>query len=407
MKKINVVYQGWGERWHLGTLADNGQDLLFEYSAQALDQQLELSPHKLPLRVPAYGQLPAFLHRLPGLIADALPDGWGMPLMDRMFRKMGRQPYDISPLDRLAFIGHRAMGALSFEPATDLPLAQEDIDLLGLAQETRDVIAGDDDTALRHLALIGGSPHGARPKALVYRSGANAMSTVASPDAQPWLIKFQAANEHKEVCAIEALYAHMARLCGLDTPETQYFDLGKGLAAFGIQRFDVEDDMRVPIHTLAGALHADFRMPSVSADTFLLLTRKLTRDEREVKKAFARVVFNVVFNNRDDHSKNFSYRMGRDRHWRLSPCYDLTFCHGPGGEHQMDVCGEGRAIGRAHLMQLAQACDLDPPWAAQVVDAMVAHGAAFTAEAGQYAIRRATVKDMQSAIDRNVARLSA
>ena len=37
--------------------------------------------------------------------------------MDRLFRRQGlRHP---GPLDRLAFIGDRAMGALRFVPATD------------------------------------------------------------------------------------------------------------------------------------------------------------------------------------------------------------------------------------------------------------------------------------------------
>ncbi len=32
MKIVQVRYQGWGENWPLGTLADDGQQLLFEYS---------------------------------------------------------------------------------------------------------------------------------------------------------------------------------------------------------------------------------------------------------------------------------------------------------------------------------------------------------------------------------------
>ena len=90
MKKLRVFYEGWGERWPLATLADDGQHLLFEYSAQALQQGLELSPRHLPLRAPAYGGFPEHQMRLPGLVADALPDGWGLMLMDRLFRKSGR-----------------------------------------------------------------------------------------------------------------------------------------------------------------------------------------------------------------------------------------------------------------------------------------------------------------------------
>jgi serine/threonine-protein kinase HipA len=46
---------------------------------------LELSPLHLKLRADAYGGFPTHLHRLPGLIADSLPDGWGLLLMDRLF----------------------------------------------------------------------------------------------------------------------------------------------------------------------------------------------------------------------------------------------------------------------------------------------------------------------------------
>lgn len=104
-------YEGWGERWLLGTLADDGRRLLFEYSAEALRQGLELSPRHLGLRAAAYGDFPDHQMRLPGLVADALPDGWGLLLMDRLFRKQGRDPVALSPLERLAFIGQRSMAS--------------------------------------------------------------------------------------------------------------------------------------------------------------------------------------------------------------------------------------------------------------------------------------------------------
>ena len=129
MKKVLVFYAGWGERWLLGTLADNGAQLLFEYSPDALAQQLELSPHKLRLRAQAYGDFPAYLQRLPGLISDALPDGWGLLLMDKLFRKAGRKPATLSPLDRLAFLGERTMGALVFAPAEPQTLSTDTLTL--------------------------------------------------------------------------------------------------------------------------------------------------------------------------------------------------------------------------------------------------------------------------------------
>ena len=408
MKKLSVYYEGWGERWQLGTLADDGLHLLFEYSAEALRQGLELSPRHLALRAPAYGEFPAHQMRLPGLVADALPDGWGLLLMDRLFRKYGRNPATLSPLDRLAFINGRAIGALNFEPSENVDLPAEDVQLLGLVQQARVIIADKDSDALRRLAVMGGSPHGARPKVLVhYNPATGFMSTVPFEGSQAWLVKFQAQDEHKEVCAIEVLYAELASAFGLDMPTTRYFDLDKKLAGFGIQRFDVEAGMRVPVHTLAGLMHANFRLPSsVDYLTFLRATRFITRSQVEVDKAFERVVFNVVFHNRDDHPKNFSYRLGRDRSWRLAPGYDLTFNEGPGGEHQMDVCGAGRNITRDHLLKLARQGGVDADFAQTVMERAVVVTQTFSVRAKRHAIRPATVKTLCAAIEANQRRMA-
>lgn len=98
----------------MGTLADDRRDLLFEYSQRALDEQLELSPVRLKLSTVTYNGFPAHLWGLPGLMADALPDGWGRLLMDRLARKQALFPALLSPLDQLAFVGARAIGALVF-----------------------------------------------------------------------------------------------------------------------------------------------------------------------------------------------------------------------------------------------------------------------------------------------------
>lgn len=407
MKKISVYYEGWGERWLLGDMADDGQQLLFEYSTEALQQGLELSPRHLALRAPTYAGFPDHQLRLPGLVADALPDGWGLVLMDRMFRKQGRDPATVSPLERLAFIHDRALGALTFEPAQTQNLSPQDVQLLALAQQAQAVVSGKESDALRLLALMGGSPHGARPKVLVHQNLATGfMSTHAIKGSTPWLVKFQAQGEHKEVCAIEVLYAEIARAIGLDMPATRHFDIDPKLAGFGIERFDVESGLRVPVHTLAGLLHANFRLPSaVDYATFLRATRFLTRSQVEVNKAYERAVFNVVFNNRDDHAKNFSYRLGRDRKWRLAPAYDLTYSAGPNGEHQMDVCGEGRNPGRENMLELARLGGADPAFAQTALDRALTVAGSFAARAKQHAIRPATVKAIRAAIEANRSRL--
>lgn len=411
MNKLQIVYNGWGERWPLATLAeDAGRILLFEYSPEALRQGLELSPLHLALRTAAYPGSRQPFDGLPGLIADALPDGWGMLLMDRVFRKLGRDPALVSPLERLAFIGERAMGALGFEPAQGGKLTRHDISLLDVAQQIDRLTAGSSRAVLNELVLLGGSPHGARPKALVdFDPSIGHMQTggTGTPATEPWLIKFPARGEHPEACAVEELYARLARASGIEMPPSRHFPLNRKLAAFGVKRFDREGGMRVPLHTLAGALHADHRQPSVDAIDFLRLTRRMTGDVREILKSFERCIFNLAFNNRDDHARNFSYRLGRDRRWRLSPAYDLTFNEGLRGHHQMAYAGETRTPTRDHLLSMATQGGIAHATAIASIKRIAAVAARIGHHVRELPIRKATLKRIVRATAGNCAPLSA
>ncbi len=416
---LDVYYEGWGEHWRLGRLADDAKQLLFEYSNEALTQGLELSPLQLKLRAIAYGQFPSFQFRLPGLIADALPDGWGLMLMDRWFRQQNF-PHP-GPLERLAFIGARAIGALRFVPAEPAELSnwgepnwgEPNWDLLTLAQHNHRMLIGDAGAVLRELVVTGGSPQGARPKALVnYVSTTDTISTLSSSAGAPWLVKFPAQGEHAEVCAIEALYLELASACGIEMPNCKLFELTPRLSAIGVARFDrsqaqsmADQDqprpyLRVPIHSLAGLLHCDFRQPgSVDYLGLLRATRALTRDEREVEKAYQRAVFNAVFHNRDDHPKNIAYRLGQDRRWRLAPAFDLTFSGGPGGQHHMDFAGRGSEISRADLTKLAITGGLSRAIATDTIDRVCTVAGTLANRGKAFPIRIATLRQIRSSVE--------
>lgn len=407
MQKLTVQFCGWGQSWPLGYVASDSDEVLFEYSPEARAKGVEFSRIRMPLSGQAYKDFPRAQHQLPGLLADALPDGWGLLLMDRFFKKhFQKRVHEISALDRLAFIGSRALGALSFSPATDIALTSHDVRLLDLAKEIELVIADKDTEALKQLILLGGSPHGARPKVLVqYDATSEIISTLDTGAGAPWLIKFPGQDEHKEVCAIEHAYSETARRCGLNVPATRYFALGPKTAAFGIERFDRAHGMRVPIHTLAGALNIDFRLPNASYETLLRTTRALTLSETEVFKAYERCVFNVVFNNRDDHTKNFSFRMDESLTWMLAPCYDLSYCPGPAGHHQMDVDGESLHPAKVHLLGLAQRNGIDLARARRSIETMVSMALTFDGILKDYPIRKATRADIASAVAKNCARM--
>jgi serine/threonine-protein kinase HipA len=259
---------------------------------------------------------------------------------------------------------------------------------------------------LRRLALIGGSPHGARPKVLVnFDKSTNLISTPESNRGTPMLVKFPAQGEHKEACAIEALYCRLAHASNIHVPAYKYFDLDKELSAFGIERFDRFDGMRMPMHTAAGAAHADFRHPQLDYISLLRLTKLMTKDMREVLRTFERCVFNVAFNNRDDHSKNFSFLMGKEGRWRVSPAYDLTFSPGSNGEHQMDICGEARQPGRKQLLELAAKTGIKQNVAAEAIDRIADVSKSFSEFVGELPVRERTLEFIEKVVAANRERL--
>ncbi|MBH1817019.1 type II toxin-antitoxin system HipA family toxin [Stenotrophomonas sp. STK16_22] len=416
-EQVNVFYEGWGERWLWGTLVSTtaltGRPLIaFEYSNEARQRGLELSSYKLPLAGPPLRRdFPDHQLQLPGPVYDALPDGWGMLLMDRMFRRRRISTARIGLLQRLACIGGNAMGAMTFEPvAPEGEAPQVHVPLEQLAAEVQEVLRGEGGEFLQTLLLVGGSPQGARPKALVYRDPQfGGFTTATAPEFEAWLVKFPAREEHAEVCAIEMVYAECLRRCGIETPDTQYFSLPNGLAAFASKRFDRHDGLRVPMQSLAAFTGANYQTAgSLDYVNFLRATQLCTNDVRQMVVAFERAVFNVAFNNRDDHPKNFAYIMSPDGQWRLAPAYDVTFCEGPNGYHQMDVMGEALAISRADMLRLAEEAEVQQGDASLAIDSICEVASQFTEIAnGMYSsvIAQDTLSMIQGRINENVALL--
>jgi len=404
MKKVKVIYAGWGENWVLGQLAQSSSQLLFEYSTEALKNKIEFSPLNLKLKPTAYSRFPLYQQHLPGLISDSLPDGWGLLLMDKVFRKQGLDLRQISPLDRLSFLNGRGIGALEYEPALNQELNKNDLSILKIASEVQKVINDKASDILPQLAQMGGSPQGARPKILVeYNQKTKNIASQQINGFESWLVKFPAQHEHFEACAIEALYMQLAKKAGLHTTVTEYFELGPKLSAFGIKRFDRDKKIKIMSHTLAGLLNADFQQPSsVDYITFLRTTWLLTHDEQQVLRAFRQCVFNVIFNNRDDHPKNFTYLMNKKYEWQLSPVYDLTFSYGPSGEHHMDICGEGLMPKRSDLINLSERVGLNLTKSKQIIDEVSHAASLFKTATKNWSIRKKTIEMIQLKIQKNL-----
>jgi serine/threonine-protein kinase HipA len=139
------------------------------------------------------------------------------------------------------------------------------------------------------------------------------------------------------------------------------------------------------MHTAAGMLHADFRLPSAGYVELLKLVGFVTRDHAFVEQMFLRMVFNIIAHNRDDHIKNHAFLMNDMGHWSLSPAYDVTFSGGPGGEHTLDVAGEGKNPTVRHILKVAASVGLSSSFAKEafgIVRDVIARWPEYASEIG-------------------------
>lgn len=367
MSRLVVHYQG----LKVGELAEARGGLFFEYAPAFIASGHELSPFHLPLGTGVKARDPAVpTMRLHGLFEDSLPDHWGRRIMEAWFRQRGTPAHAVTPLMMLSYVGHRAMGALDYSPELDVP-APANIALTDLYSATAEADkTGEVDLNL--LAQVGSSAGGARPKALVHLPdsgrGAPHVGSPVPAGYSPWIVKFDTTRDGT-LGPMEEAYARMARAAGIDVPDTRLLETKHGKRVrrhFAVKRFDRDGDERLHHHTLGGLLHAGGG--DLDYQTLLRATRRLTKDEREVWRAYRRAVFNVLAGNRDDHAKNHGFIYG-NRAWALGPAYDLTFTHARHlPERGMAVCGERRSAGIEHLKKLAASESLDAKQAARVID---------------------------------------
>ena len=370
--EIKVGLNFGSEIQSVGRLAERNGIIYFEYDEDFVQNGVEISPFKLPLRNGVV-ELPSDpFEGLAGVFSDSLPDGWGRLLFDRMMRSQRISPSQISSLDRLTYVGLNGMGALVYEPDSSPPIIQEFIDLDHLATQTEKILEGASGEVITELLALNGSSAGARPKALIgvdqARKNISYGVNQLNDGFEHWLVKFPNSQDSTDSGAIEYVYALMAKEAGLYFPDVHLFSSQKGNGFFGVKRFDRQENKRFHMHTVSGLIQSNFRFPSLDYEDLLSLTMALTKDIREVEKMFRLAVFNVMAHNRDDHAKNFSFLMNEFGEWKLSPAYDLTYSNGPGGEQSTMVMGEGRNITIEHLVKLGLEAKISKELIDQIIE---------------------------------------
>ncbi len=358
--------------------------ILFEYSEEFRRTGLEISPVHLPLNLRGPirfdGLRSGAFERLPGVFADSLPDAFGRKVIRAYLTARGRDQEALSPCQRLLYAGNRAIGALSYHPAEDLPAGPHEaqaLELRALAEDAREIVQGRTEVAIPEIYRIGSSAGGVRPKAVMLfnqttgeiRSG----FATPGPGDVPGILKFDgvggdasedALGRPRHYNRVEAAYSRMAVAAGLRMSDLQLIG-DEAYAHLFIPRFDFgPSGERLHQHTFGGLIHVDYNDPGASSyDEYLRRILSLGMPYASLEEGYRRAVFNVLGVNQDDHVKNLSFHMHQDGRWELTPAYDVTFAKGTGftKRHQMSLRGKREGFQLSDLLALGEAMTIRRP----------------------------------------------
>ena len=339
----------------------------FEYNRDWVENGLDVSPLNASIKRPQnlrpiFGASEKIYQKLPPFIADSLPDSWGNELFEQWRQQQKIRVGDITPLDKLAFIGKRAMGALEFEPETYRFSSVENLNLNSLIALAKRVyterenahVMPEESLDMQSLLAVGTSAGGRQPKAIVainretreIRSG----QIEGLKNFDYCLLKFGA--KERSTAELEMVYYEMATRAGISMMPCWLMAV-EGEKHFVTKRFDREHGRKLHMQTLA-ALYPE----ADSYESLLWVCRKMRLSERDSEEIFRRLVFNVLANNTDDHNKNFSFLMDESGRWSLAPAYDMTYIFSVGGylpetHHCLLVKGKYTEITLHDVLELA------------------------------------------------------
>lgn len=340
----------------VGTLAKTPDRVFaFEYDSDWLNNGFSISPFSLPLIkkvfIPKYDPFGGLF----GVFNDSLPDGWGRLLVDRLFLKNKINPAEIDNLNRLAVVQECGMGALTYKPEHKFESENNISDYDILAQECSKILESQNSENLDELFKLGGSSGGARPKILT------------SINNEDWIIKFPSSSDPKNIGEKEYQYSLCAKDCGINMTETRLFPSKICSGYFGIKRFDRKNGKKVHMVSVSGLLETSHRLPNLDYNILMKLTLELTRNYQDIEQLFRLMCFNVFANNRDDHSKNFSFLFDdAKKEWHLSPAYDLTYSFSFNGEHATTINGEGKNPTLDNILTVAKNIGLKEKFAKDI-----------------------------------------
>jgi serine/threonine-protein kinase HipA len=305
-----------------GRLAPTAQGLQFNYGRSYLARADRVSLHlpELPLE-PGLLPLPTGLS-MPGSLRDAAPDAWGRRVILNQLFGNARRDSDTAEVDELTYLlqsGSDRIGALDFQVSAThyVPRGGHEASLEELLESAARVELGLPLTPALALAIQHGTEiGGARPKATI------------DGDGRKWIAKFSSSSDVTPVVKAEFVAMRLAALAGLNVAPVRLVKAA-GKDVLLVERFDrvahVDGTWRrramVSALTLLGL---DEMMAAYASyeDLADLVRHRFAEPRATLRELFARLVFNILSGNTDDHARNHAAFWDGEA-LRLTPAYDI------------------------------------------------------------------------------------
>jgi len=327
-----------------GKLSKFDKRIVFTYGQSYLNNPnaIPIYDKELPL-IKGPQEKPLGSEVIPGCIRDAAPDAWGRRVILNKLLGLKGQNADTAELDEFTYLiesGSDRIGGLDFQksPKDYIPRLAGQASLEELLQSAELVERGIPLTpelaqALNHGTSIGG----ARPKALI------------SDNNTKYIAKFSSSTDQYNVIKAEFIAMRLARLCGLNVANVKLAK-ASGKDVLLIERFDRdahgEKQTRKLMLSALTLLNLDEMTPHYASyeDLAEIIRHRFTNPKETLKEMFARMTFNILCGNTDDHARNHA-AFWDGSHLTPTPAYDLCPQMRQGGEasQAMMISGSDRS----------------------------------------------------------------
>lgn len=371
--------------------SENTQTASFEYDSKFLTKGEELAPLMMPTTsgesIFSFPQLRATttFNGLPGLLADSLPDKYGNNLINAWLAQQGREVNTMNPVEKLCFIGTRGMGALEFQPSKFKKSTNTfNVEVESLVNLSKKILNQrgsfetnlneGEKTAMKEILKIGTSAGGMRAKAIIAfneKTGDVRSGQTRTPKGyEHWLIKLDGVSDSqlgdpKSYGRIEMAYYLMAKDCEIDMMECRLLEEKENdRAHFMTKRFDREgSEAKHHVQTFCAMQHFDYNdIHSFSYEQLFQTMRMLRLPYPQAEQMYRRLVFNVLAQNCDDHTKNIAFILKEGEKWELAPAYDISYSYDPNSrwvsQHALSVNGKSSNISKNDLLTIAKSMNI-------------------------------------------------